>query len=386
MPCSARTQSFTITWRPAIKVVTVLGTRPEIIRLSRTIVLLDESFEHVLVHTGQNSSFELNAVFFQELQIRKPDEFLNASTSSVASFLADSLVGIEKVLASEKPDAFLILGDTNSALTAVIAKKLHIPIFHLEAGNRSFDANVPEEANRRLIDHLADVNFPYSEAARRNLLAEGLEPRRTILSGSPLREILTHYAEPIRNSGALDKAGVQPRKYFVVSAHRQENVDPPERLTQLIETLHRIRAHYQVPMLISTHPRTRDKIERSGFRSDDDSIVFHEPFGFFDYVRLQQDAFCVLSDSGTLSEEAAIVGFPAVTMRAAIERPEAVETGVLVLGDVDFDRNVAGIDWIRRNWKGMEVPPEYHVANFSHRVVSAILSMAPSHQFMSGIR
>ena len=366
--------------------MTVLGTRPEIIRLSRTIALLDESFDHVLVHTGQNSSFELNEVFFQELRIRKPDEFLNASTASVASFLADSLIGIERVLATEKPDAFLILGDTNSALTAIIAKKLHIPIFHLEAGNRSFDPNVPEEVNRRLIDHLADFNFPYSEAARRNLLAEGLEPRRTILSGSPLREILTHYAEPIRNSGALDKAGVQPGKYFVVSAHRQENVDTPERLMRLIETLRWVRNHYDIPMLISTHPRTRDKLAGSGFRSDDDAIVFHEPFGFFDYVRLQQEAFCVLSDSGTLSEEAAIIGFPAVTMRAAIERPEAVETGVLVLSDLDFDRNIAGIDWIRRNWKRMEVPPEYRVENFSHRIVSAVLSMSPSHRFMSGIR
>ena len=386
MPCSARIPGFTTTWRRAIKVVTVLGTRPEIIRLSRTIVLLDESFEHVLVHTGQNSTFALNEVFFEELQIRKPDEFLNASTASVASFLADALIGIERVLTTEKPDAFLVLGDTNSALTAVMAKKLHIPIFHLEAGNRSFDANVPEEVNRRLIDHLADFNFPYSEAARRNLLAEGLEPRRTILSGSPLREILTHYADPIRNSNALEKARVQPGNYFVVSAHRQENVDSPERLTLLIETLHRIRNHYQIPLLISTHPRTRDKLERSGFRSDDDSIVFHEPFGFFDYIRLQQDAFCVLSDSGTLSEEAAIIGFPAVTMRTAIERPEAVEAGVLVLSDLDFDRNIAGIDWIRANRMTMEVPIEYRVENFSHRIVSAIMTMAPSHRIMSGIR
>ena len=311
---------------------------------------------------------------------------MNASTASVASFLADALIGIERVLTTERPDAFLILGDTNSALTAIIAKKMHIPIFHLEAGNRSFDANVPEEANRRLIDHLADFNFPYSEPARRNLLAEGLEPRRTILSGSPLPEILTYYADAIQNSSALEKARVQPGKYFVVSVHRQENVDSPGRLTQLIETLHRIRTHYDIPMLISTHPRTRDKLERSGVRSDDNSIVFHEPFGFFDYIRLQQDAFCVLSDSGTLSEEAAIIGFPAVTMRAAIERPEAIETGVLVVTDLDFDRNIAGIDWIRRNAKKMDVPSEYCVENFSHRIVNSIISMAPSHQFMSGIR
>lgn len=373
-------------WRHEIKVITVLGTRPEIIRLSRTIALLDESVQHVLVHTGQNTSFELNEVFFHELGIRKPDHFLNARTTSVAAFLADALIGVEKVLTSEKADAFLILGDTNSALTAIIAKKLQIPIFHLEAGNRSFDANVPEEANRRLIDHLADFNFPYSEAARRNLLAEGLETRRTILSGSPLKEITRHYAQAIQDSKALEKSKVQPGEYFIVSAHRQENVDSPQRLAQLIETLHKIHEHYELPMLISTHPRTRDKLEKGGFYASKDSITFHEPFGFFDYIRLQQDAFCVLSDSGTLSEEAAIVGFPAITLRSAIERPEAMETGVLILSDLDFERNVQGIDWIRKNWGNLEVPPEYEVENFSHRIVSALMSSAPSHRFMSGLR
>lgn len=364
----------------------MLGTRPEIIRLSRTIALLDDSVDHVLVHTGQNSHFELNEVFFRDLEIRRPDYFLGASTSSVATFLAEALTLIDPILQGESPDAFLALGDTNSALTAILAKKMQIPIYHLEAGNRSFDANVPEEVNRRVIDHLADFNFPYSETARRNLLDEGLEPRRTILSGSPLPEILHHFADRIEQSDVLSQCEVESDKYFIVSAHRQENIDSPVRLRQLLDMLNGIGDRFGLPILMSTHPRTLDKLSKSPEFDRHESIRFHEPFGFFDYVRLQREAFCVLSDSGTVSEEASIVGFPAVTIRSAIERPEAQESGVLVLSDLSLDRTLTCVDWIRANWRNMESPRDYEIRNFSHRIVSAILSTAPSHKTWSGLR
>lgn len=370
-----------------MKVLTVLGTRPEIIRMSRTIALLDESVDHVLVHTGQNSAKNLNEVFFTELGVRQPDYFLEARTATVAAFIADALERIEEVLKKEQPDAFLLLGDTNSALTAIIAKKMHIPIYHLEAGNRSFDANVPEEVNRTLLDHLSDFNFPYSEAARRNLLNEGLPAQRLMLTGSPMKEIFLHHSGAIDASNVLERLGVEPEEYFIVSAHRQENVDTPDRLNQLVETLTRVQAHYGLPMLISTHPRTRNRLEALGAMDGQGSALrFHEPFGFFDYVRLQRDAFCVLSDSGTVSEESSIVGFPAVTLRSAIERPEAQEPGVLVLSDLDYDRTIMCIDRIRNNWGNRQVPDEYEISNFSHRVVAAILSTAPAHKFWSGLR
>jgi len=355
--------------------------------MSRTIALLDESVDHVLVHTGQNSAYSLNDVFFSELGVRQPDYFLEARTTSVAAFIADALERIEEVLNKEQPDAFLLLGDTNSALTAIIAKKKHIPIYHLEAGNRSFDANVPEEVNRTLLDHLSDFNFPYSEAARRNLINEGLPARRLMLTGSPMLEIFNHHEGAIDASHVLDRMGVGPQEYFIVSAHRQENVDTPDRLNMLVDTLTRVQKHYDLPMLISTHPRTRSKLEALGaVDTADGPLRFHEPFGFFDYVRLQRDAYCVLSDSGTVSEEASVIGFPAVTLRSAIERPEAQEPGVLVLSDLDYDRTVACINWIRGNWSNRRIPDEYLIANFSHRVVAAILSTAPSHKFWSGLR
>ncbi|MCX6432193.1 MAG: UDP-N-acetylglucosamine 2-epimerase (non-hydrolyzing) [Actinobacteria bacterium] len=369
-----------------MKVLTVVGTRPEIIRMSRTIALLDESLDHVLVHTGQNSAFQLNDVFFNELGVRKPDYFLDARTTSVAAFIADALERIEVILRDEQPDAFLLLGDTNSALTAIMAKKMHIPIYHLEAGNRSFDANVPEEVNRTILDHLSDFNFPYSEAARRNLIAEGLPARRLMLTGSPMLEVFHHHEGAVEASDVLDRMGIESQGYFIVSAHRQENVDTPERLSELVDTLTRVQAHYGIPMLISTHPRTRSRLESHGALADGSPLRFHEPFGFFDYVRLQRDAFCVLSDSGTVSEESSMIGFPAVTLRSAIERPEAQEPGVLVLSDLDFDRTVTCIDWIRGNWRNRQVPVEYQIGNFSHRVVAAILSTAPSHKFWSGLR
>jgi len=369
-----------------VKVLTVVGTRPEIIRMSRTIALLDESVEHVLVHTGQNSANSLNEVFFEELGVRQPDYFLGARTDSVGAFIADALEEIEKILIKEQPDAFLLLGDTNSALTAIIAKKRHIPIYHLEAGNRSFDANVPEEVNRTILDHLSDYNFPYSEAARRNLIREGLPANRLILTGSPMKEILNHHEKAITASSILKEKGLEVGKYFIVSAHRQENVDSLERLNILVETLTKIQADFDMPMLISTHPRTRSKLEAHGSLQNPGALNFHEPFGFFDYIRLQKDSFCVLSDSGTVSEESSLVGFPAVTMRAAIERPEAFEPGVLTLSDLDYERTLECVRWSTNNWKNRDIPVEYEISNFSHRVVSAILSTQGTHKFLSGLR
>ena len=369
-----------------MKVLTVVGTRPEIIRMSRTIALLDESVDHVLVHTGQNSANSLNEVFFEELGVRQPDYFLGARTDSVGTFIADALEEIEKILIKEQPDAFLLLGDTNSALTAIIAKKRHIPIYHLEAGNRSFDANVPEEVNRTILDHLADYNFPYSEAARRNLLDEGLPPQRLILTGSPLLEIIEHHRSSIDNSKVLERLGIEQGKYFIVSVHRQENVDLPERLNELVETLVGVQQRYDIPMLISTHPRTRNRLEAAQSYSSATNLNFHEPFGFFDYITLQKNAFCVLSDSGTASEESAMLGFPAVTMRTAIERPEAFEPGVLTLSDINFERTVECIDWTVKNWMNRDVPVEYQIRNFSHRVVSAIFSTVGAYKFLEGLR
>lgn len=369
-----------------MKVLTVVGTRPEIIRLSRTIALLDASVEHVLVHTGQNAHGNLKDVFFSEMGIRSPDFYLGAGVNSEGQFLAEALLGVEGVLDQVQPDAFLLLGDTNSALTAILAKKRRIPVYHLEAGNRSFDPNVPEESNRRIVDHLADFNFPYSEQARRNLAAEGLPARRIILSGSPLPEIIDFYAPQISGSDAVDRLGLEKNSFFVVSAHRQENVDSPERLSSLLDVLDAIHESYGLPILVSTHPRTAQRLKALDAGGLPPGVVFHEPFGFFDYVSLQANAKCVLSDSGTVSEESSIVGFPAVTLRSAIERPEAAESGVLTLSDLDPLRTLQCVDFALKNWKRMEVPSEYLVKNFSHRIVSTILSTAQSHKFWSGLR
>jgi UDP-N-acetylglucosamine 2-epimerase (non-hydrolysing) len=310
------------------KVVTIVGTRPEIIRLSRVIARLDDELDHVLVHTGQNWDYALGDIFFDELGLRPPDHRLRVDTSSLGRVLGETLIRSEEVLVAERPDAVLILGDTNSSIAAIIAKRLHIPVFHMEAGNRCFDANVPEETNRRLVDHVADFNLVYTEHARRNLLAEGFEPRRILLTGSPMAEVLAHYRDRIESSGALGQLGLTPREYFLVSAHREENVDSPARLSALLEILQRLSKLWSLPVVVSTHPRTRKRLDaaatagRFGAGSLE-HVVFHEPFGFPDYVRLQQEAYCVVSDSGTISEESAILGFPAVTLRESIERPQA---------------------------------------------------------------
>jgi UDP-N-acetylglucosamine 2-epimerase (non-hydrolysing) len=295
--------------------------RPEIIRLSRVIDRLDRTVDHVLVHTGQNWDRALSEVFFDELDIRTPDRFLAVDTSSLGRVLGGVLIGVEAALKDVRPDALVVLGDTNSCIAALMSRRMRIPVYHLEAGNRCFDLNVPEEINRRLVDHVSDFNLVYTEHARRNLLAEGLHPRRIQLIGSPMREVLEHYRPRISASTVLSRLDVRPGSYFVVSAHREENVDDPARLDQLLDCLRAVRDRWGLPLLVTTHPRTRKRLEhRAPDPSTLDGIWFHEPFGLLDYVHLQQHARCTLSDSGTISEESAILGFPAVTLRDSIER------------------------------------------------------------------
>jgi len=372
-----------------MKVMTLVGTRPEIIRLAAVMQRLDRTvgIDHVLVHTGQNWDPLLNDIFFRELGLRSPDHLLDVDTTSLGATLGDILRKTESVLEQEKPDAFLILGDTNSALSLIMAKRMGIPTYHMEAGNRCFDANVPEEANRKLVDHSADFNLVYTEHARRNLLAEGIEPRRILLTGSPLREVLTQYLPAIEESQILDKLGLTRGEYFLVSAHRQENVDNPQRLESLLVSLNTVAEQWGKPVLVSTHPRTR-KMMSSHHTSVlmNPLITFHEPFGFLDFNRLQLDAACVLSDSGTISEESLMLGFPAITLRNAIERPEALDSGAIVMVDLDPSRIVAGIQMILERTSVPEPPVEYCITNTSERVVNFIVSTAGSHKQWSGIR
>ncbi len=367
-----------------MKVLTVVGTRPEIIRLARVMSRLDNTrgIEHVLVHTGQNWDHRLNGIFFEELGLRTPDHVLDVDVSSLGATLGDILRKTEAVLAQERPDAFLVLGDTNSALSLIMAKRLQIPTYHMEAGNRCFDANVPEETNRRLVDHTADFNLPYTEHARRNLLAEGLHPRRILLTGSPMREVLEHYRPQIEASDALDELGVEPQRYFLVSAHREENVDSPARLELLLESLNAVAREWGLPVLVSTHPRTRARL---GDRQAHDLVRFHPPFGFMGYNALQQAAACVLSDSGTIAEESTMLGFPAVTLRSSIERPEALDTGAITMTDLAPSEVLAGVRFAMDRGPGA-VPADYCIENTSERVVNFIMSTAHQHRSWAGLR
>jgi UDP-N-acetylglucosamine 2-epimerase len=371
-----------------LKVMTVVGTRPEIIRLSATIKLLDEHTDQVLVHTGQNYDYELNEVFFEDLGLRKPDHFLEADTSSLGAALGSILEKTEKVLLAERPDAFLVLGDTNSCISAVIAKRLKIPVFHMEAGNRSFDENVPEETNRRLVDHVADYNLVYTEHARRNLLAEGLHPAKVLLTGSPMLEVLEQNRSQIDTSDAVARMGLTAGEYFLVSLHREENVDNPERLRSAIASLQALRAEYGVPILVSTHPRTRKRIEALDDSEAVDGIVFHPPFGFHDYIKLQLDAKLVLSDSGTISEESSTLGFPAVTMRDFVERPEALDAGAIITAGVEPDSvlRAVGARLAAVPADVSVVPAGYEIANTAWRATSFILSTTHSHRQRLGLR
>ncbi|TFD63137.1 UDP-N-acetylglucosamine 2-epimerase (non-hydrolyzing) [Cryobacterium suzukii] len=371
-----------------LKVLTVVGTRPEIIRLSATIKRLDEFTDHVLVHTGQNYDYELNEIFFEDLGLRRPDRFLNADTSSLGAVLGSILVAVEAALLEERPDAMLVLGDTNSCIAALMARRLKIPVYHMEAGNRCFDENVPEEVNRRLVDHVADYNLVYTEHARRNLLAEGIHPSRILLTGSPMREVLEGNVEAIDASDVLERQRLEAGKYILVSLHREENVDNPERLASVLHALRGVADVYELPVLVSTHPRTRKNLEGQPDELKD-SFRFHAPFGFNDYVRLQRSARLVLSDSGTLSEESAILGFPAVSLRDTIERPEALETSVTITAGVDRQNILDAVSMTLQSFRAdgpATVPWEYQVQDTSRRVVSFIRSTAMTHHARAGVR
>lgn len=359
-----------------LKIITVVGTRPEIIRLSRTMALLDKYVDQVIVHTGQNYDYELNEVFWKELQLRRPDHFLEIDTTSLGSAVGDILRKIEKVLRDENPDGLLVLGDTNSCLSAYMAKRLHIPVFHMEAGNRSFDFNVPEETNRRVIDHIADFNLVYTEHARRHLLSEGLPHRRIYLTGSPMREVLSFYKDNIDNSGILNSLQLTKGKYFVVSTHREENVDNAPNLDKILIVLNELAKNYNLPIIVSTHPRTRKRIEQLGERSLDNKIMFLKPFGFFDYVYLQQNSLCTISDSGTISEESSILGFPAISLRQSMERPEAQDTGSIILTGFDPAIIINSVSLVikeRKERQTFSIPDDYQINDTSWRVVKLIM-------------
>lgn len=371
-----------------LKVVTVVGTRPEIIRLSRIIAAFEQYTEHVLVHTGQNYDYELNEIFFEDLGLRRPDHFLEADTSSLGAVLGDVLRGTERVLLEEKPDAMVVLGDTNSCISALMARRLKVPVYHLEAGNRSFDPNVPEEINRHLVDHVADYNLVYTEHSRRNLLAEGLHPSRVIHMGSPMKEVLDFYADRIEQSDVLERLGLTEGEYLVASVHREENVDLPERLESVLDSLSAVASDQKAPMVVSTHPRTRKRIDQFGLATCAD-VILHKPLGFSDYVRLQKSARCVVSDSGTISEESTMLGFPAVTLRDAIERPEAIDTGGIISTGLSPDSVVDSVRITLREHTAQgrtQLPTDYLVADSARRVLNLVLSTARTHHLRVGLR
>lgn len=360
-----------------LKVMTVLGTRPEIIRLSRVMAKLDQYCEHIIVHSGQNYDYELNEIFFQDLGVRKPDHFLNAAGANAAETIGKIIISVDAVFAQEKPDAMLVLGDTNSCLAAIPAKRRKIPIFHMEAGNRCFDQRVPEETNRRIVDHTADINLTYSSIAREYLLAENFPPERLIKTGSPMFEVLNHYRDGIEASDVLERLGLKENKYFVVSAHREENIDSEVNLAKLVMTLNRIAETYNEPIIVSTHPRTQKKIDEKG-------ITFHpmvrllKPLGFKDYNKLQIKSHAVLSDSGTISEESSILNFPALNIREAHERPEGMEEAAVMMVGLETERILQGLvileTQLRGNNRNMNLVPDYSMPNVSDKIVRIIHS------------
>jgi UDP-N-acetylglucosamine 2-epimerase (non-hydrolysing) len=360
-----------------IKVMTVVGTRPEIIRLSRVLAALDRYADHVLVHTGQNYDFELNEVFFQDLEIRKPDHFLNAAGSNAAETIGNTIIKLDPILEQEKPEALLVLGDTNSCLAAIPAKRRRIPLFHMEAGNRCFDQRVPEETNRKIVDHISDINLTYSDIAREYLLREGLPPDRVIKTGSPMFEVLNHYAAKIDTADAMNRLELTQFDYFVVSAHREENIESDRNFTKLVVILNGLAETYGKRVIVSTHPRTRKRVENLG-------VVFHDkvellkPLGFCDYVNLQKNAFAVLSDSGTISEESSILNFPALNIREAHERPEAIEEASVMMTGLSWERVRQGLEILEGQPRGGErmlrLVSDYSMPNVSEKVVRIIVS------------
>ncbi len=360
------------------RVMTLVGTRPELIKMSRVVAELDRQVDHVLVHSGQNYDFELNQVFFDELDIRKPDRFLGISNESPAKAIGDVIARADEVFAAEKPEALLLYGDTNTCLAVIAAKRRKIPVFHMEAGNRCFDQRVPEELNRKLVDHLSDINMVLTEHARRYLLAEGIRPETIIKTGSHMREVLNYYMPRITASGILARESLEPGRFFLVSAHREENVDDPANLTGLLDTLSALEQEFGYPVLVSTHPRTRKRLEAKGVATASARIRFLKPFGFLDYVKLQMNALCVLSDSGTLTEEASLLSLPAITIRNAHERPEGMDEGVLIMSGLTKGRVLDAVRVVvgqhDRTRRVFPVVKDYDAGPVSKQVVRVVLS------------
>lgn len=359
-----------------LKVMTIVGTRPEIIRLSEIIKRLNQSFDHLLVHTGQNWDYSLNQVFFKDLNLPPPNYMLNCVGDSLGATIGNIIRESYQLISKEKPDALLILGDTNSALSAIAAKRLKVPIFHMEAGNRCFDENVPEETNRRIVDHIADINLPYTEHARRNLIAEGLKAPMTYVTGSPLPEVLTKHLQTIDKSSILEQLHLSPKKYFLVSAHREENIDIEAHFMSLMTALNQVAATYQLPIIFSTHPRTKHLIEKHHFQFDPliQNVI---PFGFIDYNKLQKNAYCVLSDSGTLSEEASFLNFPAISIRTSTERPEGLDKGTMILGNITTESILQSISLVSLPTATPPCPPDYTDLNVSTKICHLIQSYTP---------
>lgn len=355
-----------------MKILTVLGTRPEIIRLSLVIEKLDSICDHFLVHTGQNYDPNLNDIFFQQLAVRAPDVYLDAK-GAFGEQVGIILSKIESVMLAEKPDKFLVLGDTNSALAAIVAKRLGIPVYHMEAGNRCFDDRVPEEVNRRIIDHCSDVLMPYTERSRQNLLREGIAGQRVYVTGNPILEVIKHYQHQINDAGVFERLDVIPGKYFLITLHRAENVDGEARLKQFADALNQVQKQYEYPVIVSTHPRTRSRLEAFGITVNNPDIRLMEPFGFFDFVALEQKAFCVLSDSGTVQEECAIFKIPNVTLRDVTERPETIECGSNILSGADPAQVLDCVKTVLSRPADWSPPPEYLVENVSHTVIKILM-------------
>ena len=361
-----------------LKVMTIVGTRPEIIKLSEVMKELDKHTNHVVVHTGQNYDYELNELFFEQLGVRRPDFFLEAVKGSVSETIGDIIAKADRIIEQEKPDAILVYGDTNSCLAVIPAKKRKVPIFHMEAGNRSFDQRVPEEINRKIVDHLSDINMPLSEQARDYLISEGIRPETIIKTGSSMLEVLNANMGKILASDILEKEGLEKYKYMLMSIHREENVDSEQNFADLLEAIDEMGKIYKMPIIISTHPRTRKKLESIGYEHSNKLIRFSKPYGFHEYNKMQMDAFCVISDSGTIAEEGSILNLPAVTIRQAHERPEGMDEGTLIMSGLNKDRVIESIEVITkqhdRNKRQMKIVADYNVDNVSKKVLRIILS------------
>lgn len=362
----------------SLKVMTIVGTRPEIIKLSRVMAELEQNFEHILVHTGQNYDYELNEIFFKQLGVKKPDYFLDAVGDTVAETIGNVIAKSDKIMDKVAPDAVLLYGDTNSCLSIISAKRRKIPVFHMEAGNRCFDQRVPEDINRKIVDHLSDINMPLTEHARRYLIAEGLKPETIIKTGSAMQEVLNYYHPLIEKSNVLNDLKLEDGQFFVVSAHREENIDSGENFNNLLKSLNKLAKEFKKPIIVSTHPRTRKKLESTEHVKADPLIQFLKPLGFFEYIKLQLSAKCVVSDSGTITEESSILGFPAVMIRQAHERPEGMDVGTVIMSGLNPKRVIDSVNMAishyENNKKPFQIVPDYDVDNVSKKVSRIILS------------